>query len=154
MPQVTLDKELLKSKVFDYFNVDELRSEFGHAGETEWNPFKLDDAGNPIGFDVTFKSISTVPLGFVHTLTIILERITTDLGDIASGSGETKKEALLDLLDDIVKAPFWAEPFDRMLFKIILDHGVSLVVKGLNSLFGNDWIKKIPSPKLMKPTVA
>jgi len=75
---------------------------------------------------------SLVELIYVGLSTV--ERLARDTVGVAAGND--KLDALLDWLDDVVKLPFWMEPFDRKIFKMIIE----AVIGFLNRRFGKDWL--------------
>ena len=56
-------------------------------------------------------------------------------------AGQAKRDAVVKILDDICKLPFWLEPLDGWFIGLVLDQMVGL----LNSLFGNNWIENVLS---------
>jgi len=55
------------------------------------------------------------------------------LKDVAGVSGGAKKKALVDWLENLIKLPVWAEPFDGMLIGMLVD----AIVGWLNDRFGH-----------------
>jgi hypothetical protein len=67
----------------------------------------------------------------------MMERVSNDIDDVVEGAD--KRKAVVEFLDDIIKLPIWAEPFDGMVIGIIVDKAVA----EWNDENGKNWIEKI-----------
>lgn len=139
----TVDVAMLKEKAFEYFDVETIKTKFTEVKDVDWNPFEIKD-GKPVGFTNTFISLKGAPFEVLKALGWAVEKAAVDLKAIKAG-GE-KKKALVALIDDMVKLPFWAEPFDGMAISWLID----VAIDGLNRAFGNDWLDHIAPPELVK----
>ncbi len=139
----TIDVAALKEKAFEYFDVETIKNSFGGIKEVDWNPFEIKD-GKPVGFSNTFISIKGAPFAALQAFGWAVEKAAVDLKAVRAG-GE-KKKALVSLIDDLIKLPFWAEPFDAMAISWVID----VIIDGLNRLFGNNWIDHVATPELVK----
>jgi hypothetical protein len=142
----TINSGQIKSQIFDYFDVDKLRTIAGQAGNLEWNPFKLNADGKPIGFDDSVVKAPGMAVDLIKALGIVVEKVCADAGAVAAG-GE-KKKALVELLDEIIKLPFFLEPFDGPIISWLIDK----VIDWLNLKLGSDWVNHLDFPAIIKST--
>lgn len=142
-----LDATFIKGQAWDYINGEKIREAVGKAGQIEWNPFEIEpETGKPKGFNKVFLSVSGSPVEIIHALLWAVEKVTVDAGEIAKGSGNAKREALVNMLDEVIRLPFFLEPFDGILIGKLIDWAIDW----LNAKFGKDWINHIPAPELTK----
>jgi len=144
MTTVSIKSADIKGQIFDYFDVDKLRSIAGQAGNLEWNPFKLNSDGKPIGFDDSIVKAPGMAVELIKSLGIVVEKVCRDAGAVASG-GE-KKKALVELLDEIIKLPFFLEPFDGVIIGWLIDK----LIEWLNLKLGQDWVDHLSFPEIVK----
>ncbi|MCK9568899.1 hypothetical protein M0R72_08160 [Candidatus Pacearchaeota archaeon] len=142
----TINSSQIKQQIFDYFDVDKLRTIAGQAGNLEFNPFKLNADGKPIGFDDSIVKAPGMAVDLIKALGIVVEKVCADAGAVASG-GE-KKKALVELLDEIIKLPFFLEPFDGMIIGWLIDK----LIEWLNLKLGQDWVDHLDFPVIIKST--
>ena len=142
----TINSSQIKQQIYSYFDVDKLRTIAGQAGNLEWNPFKLNADGKPIGFDDSVVKAPGMAVDLIKALGIVVEKVCADAGAVASG-GE-KKKALVELLDEIIKLPFFLEPFDGMIIGWLIDK----LIEWLNLKLGQDWVSHLDFPEIIKST--
>lgn len=119
MANVTIDKELLLQKLKEYLNVPELIEKIKACQGL--HIFELPGAL----LEVIIMVIKTV------------EQIVSDITEAGSGTGQAKKDAVVDFLDDVIRVPFWLEPFDGKIIGLVVDTIVSVA----NRWLGHDWLK-------------
>lgn len=140
----TINSSQIKEQIYSYFDVNKLRAIAGQAGNLEYNPFKLNLDGKPIGFDDTVVKAPGMAVDLIKSLGIVVEKVCRDAGAVASG-GE-KKKALVELLDEIIKLPFFLEPFDGMIIGWLIDK----LIEWLNLKLGQDWVDHLSFPEIIK----
>lgn len=116
----SIDVELLKSKLKEYF-------EFSHLAQLIE---QLKVSG------LKFSSLNILVM-IINETVEMMEKVAYDIDGIAEGSD--KRQAVVEFLDDIIKLPIWAEPFDGMIIGTLVDK----TVKEWNDQDGKNWIEKI-----------
>jgi len=73
---------------------------------------------------------------FVMNTILVVEIAVNNLtDDVTDLKAEDKLEAAAQMLDDVVKLPWYLEAVDKLAFQF----GLSLVVANLNKHYGHDW---------------
>ena len=67
-----------------------------------------------------------------------VEQIVQEIGELGQ-HGNAKREAVIKVLDDMVKLPMILEPFDDNFFGIVID----MTVGWYNKKLGNSWLDKL-----------
>ena len=140
--------ELIRQRVFEYIDKDLLVEKLKAVGATDLNPFKLHpDSGKPIGFSKSLLETEGFVSELLYYLLWVIEKIVSDIGELASPVGKEKKRALIQILDESIRLPFFLEAFDGKIIGWVIDHLIEI----LNKFLGKDWLKNIPQPTLVKP---
>ena len=134
----TLDKKKLYEALKAYAETDMFSDRLEQLKAYDFNPFR--PPANPDGPDGWDKVVEAGNLvnEILRDIIGVVEKVVRDAGEV--GLGNEKREAVVQFLDDIIALPFWAEPFDKPLIRLLVDQLVGL----LNSVFGKDWISHIP----------
>ncbi len=142
MPAVTLDKDKIYADLKVYFQTDEFTAQFLRLKELSktCNPFKQTTDGTPQGWaDLT--EASAILGDLLHDAIARAEKVCADAAMV--GMGKEKLEAVAKWLDDIIVLPFYLEPFDGPLIRLLITN----VVKLLERIFGKNWVNHVPVPK-------
>lgn len=141
MVKVTIDKDRILEAIKAEFDTDAFKAKYAELEqlkkEHNINPFKQTYDGTPEGWEGLKRATQIIAEIVQHGI-VTAERVVAEAGEV--GRGADKAEALASWLDDVVHVPIFLEPFDKMFFKFL----ISTAVKGLEIIFGKDWIKKIP----------
>jgi len=89
--------------------------------------------------DGTDEEKARAAISMVPEAIFMIEQIDKDMQLLATGA--EKKHAIVKLLDDAIRLPFWAELFDGPLLAELVDQ----MVKWYNTSIGHDWIDKLKS---------
>ena len=134
----SLDKEKLLEALRAYAETDLFSQRLDQLKNYDFNPFRPPaNPDGPEGWDKVVEAGNLVN-EIIKDVVGVVEKVVRDAGEV--GLGNEKREAVVQFLDDIIKLPFWAEPFDKPLIRLLVDQIVGL----LNKLLGKDWITKIP----------
>ena len=117
----SINTEKLKAGLKDYFDNPEVAA-------------KIEEIK-----DANILKKLVVGLSLIPDLVAIVEEIATDIGDAVPGSD--KRKVIVDFMDDVIKAPFWVEPFDDNIIGIAVD----TVVLYYNTKIGHSWLAKVKS---------
>jgi hypothetical protein len=80
--------------------------------------------------------ILDIPQAFADFVKIA-ERLALDAGGV---SGQDKRDAVVKIIDDLIKLPFYLELLDGLVIGIIIDR----IISALNKKFGHSWIDAAP----------
>ena len=109
--------------------VDELIGEFDGLKDS------IDEASEWDSLGEIIANISSIT-NFVINIVLAVELSVNELaGEIEDITGEEKRKAAVQILDDMLDLPWYLEVIDGPAFEIIL----SMVVDMLNKYMGNDW---------------
>lgn len=119
---VSIDKQFFLEGLENYA----LTEEFRNLSDAVFNgPFKI-------------KKISMVIALIIEAMKVV-EQLAADMGEIASGSGKAKKDAVVGWLDGTLDLPFFLEPFDGPAISICIDGLITF----FNIKLSHNWLPKI-----------
>lgn len=118
LPSITIDVELLKKGLHDHFALDNIEAAIA----------KLKG-----------KFSVGALIAVISEAIIVVEKIVAEAGELAGPAGEAKHQAVSQFVDDVVKLPFWIEPFDGWIIHAAIDG----LVTWYNIRFGKQWITKL-----------
>ena len=134
----SVNVELLTGKLKEILQTDEFAEKLERLKDCEFNPFQPPEApGSPEGFD-KWREAQELANDILSDVITVVERVVTDTGEVAQG--KEKLDAVVNFVDDIIALPFYLEPFDKPLIRMLISQLVGL----LNKCFGKNWIDKIP----------
>ena len=139
MPNVTIDTAAILKELKGLVDAEEFKAKVDRLKALNVNPFDLGEDNTPEGWA---NSIEAVEILRDITLDAIrvAEKVVYEAGETAKG--KDKLDAVVGFLDGVIRVPWYLEMFDGPAIKLV----VTLVVSGLNELFGKDWINHIPVP--------
>lgn len=108
--------------------------------ECKLNPFALKSDGTAEGFAGLIEANEIVN-DIIHEAIVTVERAAKGFKGVLTS--EEKLDAVAQFADDQVKLNILFEPFDKMIFKLLITGAVT----GLNRLFGQDWLSHLPAPQ-------
>ena len=120
-------------------NLPEFKAHIARFKEVKWNPFAFKSDGTPEGFAGLIEA-NQVFSDIMHLAITTVERRCADLKLVLTG--EDKLDAVAQFLDDQVKLNALLEPFDKIVFKLLITQGINY----LNRTIGQDWINHLPAP--------
>ncbi|MGB5107346.1 MAG: hypothetical protein WBP29_11255 [Candidatus Zixiibacteriota bacterium] len=139
-----IDAALLKAQIWNYIDGEKIKQILGHAGDASWSPFKLDTAGNPIGFQNAVVENAGMFMEMIQAGARAVEKFCYDAKGVALGS--EKKKALVDWLNSVVDIPWVPESLEDNIIEFVVDK----LIAWFNTVFGKNWIEKIPAPTIFK----
>ena len=122
---ITFDKDRLVDFLKTELEFDERKKAIGGIGQIDWNPF--DDDGDEYtnvwsemkhNWELVWDALIAV-VGVLET--IVVEGVSL--------SAPQKKKAAVSLLDDLLKLPFYLEPFDGIALGMLVDSAVGFMNK-------------------------
>lgn len=81
----------------------------------------------------------------VGALIVLVEVAADNIGEI---QGKEKQEKVAELLDDLFSFPIWLEFLDGFIFEML----IAVIVNGLNSRFGTNWVQLLSLREKIKST--
>jgi hypothetical protein len=122
---ITFDKDRLVQFLKDELEFESRKSAITGIGKIDWNPF--DDDGD---------EYTTVWSEMSHNWDLIWDALIAVVGVLetivvegVSLSAPQKKDAAVSLLDDLLKLPFYLEPFDGIALGMLVDAAVRFMNK-------------------------
>lgn len=95
--------------------------------------------------------LAKLATGMVSSLKIwVVQQILEAEQAVPGKNGEEKRTHVVQRLDDMVKLPWYMEPFDGPAFGILVD----LACDKLNMLCGHDWTKVTLTPEQITKVAA
>ena len=76
---------------------------------------------------------------------LVLELVAQTEAAIPGKTGAEKKEYVIGKLDDMIRLPWFLEPFDNAIFDVLIDAACRV----LNNRFGHEWTGKINQVDLL-----
>ena len=115
---VTIDKEKLLIGLREYGETDKFKAKYDEIMSLGW-----------------LGRIAKC-LSFVPDAVGIAEKSYNDLDGMRGEGGKSKRDAVVEWIDDIIKLPFWAETLDGM----VIGWAVDAFVAWLNFAKGRNWL--------------
>jgi len=104
------------------------------AKALDWNPFD-DDGDQYVGAWAEMRHNADLILGVARGAILLAEQIVVDGKSLTNPQ---KRDAVVAVLDDCVRLPWYAEPFDGIAIGLLVDSGVA----AFNAL---GWVQEIPA---------
>ena len=125
MATITFDKDRLVEFLKEELSIDDTKSKISGLGKIDWNPFDDDD-----------DEYVTVWAEMRHNWDLVWDALLAIVGTLetvvvagVSLSSPQKKSAAVSLLDDLLKLPFFLEPFDGIALGMLVDAAVLFMNK-------------------------
>jgi len=129
--------EFNKDQIVDYIErkLDDsgLLAAITAAKALDWNPFD-DDGDEYVGAWAEMRHNADLILGVARGAILLAEQIVIDGRSLTNPQ---KRDAVVAVLDDCIRLPWYAEPFDGIAIGLLVDSGVA----AFNAL---GWVQEIP----------
>lgn len=120
---VEFDHRQLARLIWDQLQLDEVKASVVALKGIDWNPF--DEDGDE--FNGVFAEINhnfSLVFDVAQQAAAVAQRIVVDG---ASLSDPQKHKAVVQVLDDLIRLPFYAEPFDGPVLDVLVKSAVKLL---------------------------
>lgn len=132
-----MDVQFDKTQVVDYIErrLEEsgLLAAITAAKAIDWNPFD-NDGDEYVGAWAEMRHNCDLILGVARGAILLAEQVVIDGKSLTNPQ---KRDAVVQVLDDVVRLPWYAEPFDGIAIGLLVDSGVA----AFNAL---GWVQEIP----------
>ncbi len=132
---IKFDIRRILEKLKQELNIEELQLKFSDLRKAWIWDFKK----RP---EVLFKQFIQnikVLVELLESIIITAEKISIALEIFDKEKGQKKLEAVIEFLDEILVLPFFLEPLDAPIFRVL----IGIIVMKLNSLYGEkNWFKR------------
>lgn len=125
MAIIRIDASKLIEFLKDELDFDEKKAAITGLTKIDWNPFD-DDGDEHVGVWNEMKNNWSLFWDAILAIISTLEAIV--VGGV-SLSAPQKKSVAVDLIDDLLKLPFFLEPFDDIIIGLLVDAAVSQMNK-------------------------
>lgn len=137
------DKSYITDALNELVELDEFKALVAKFKECNLNPFKFTTDGTPAGFSGLIEA-NELLRDIIHHGIVTVEKRCKELR--LTLTSEDKLDAVAQFADDQIKLPMILEPFDKMIFKLLITQGVGW----LNRLGTKNWIERLPNPDAIK----
>lgn len=130
---VTFDKTQVVEYIERTLEDSGVLAAIGAAKALDWNPFN-DDGDEYVGPWQEMRHNCDLILDVARAAILLAETIVIDGRSLTNPQ---KRDAVVQVLDDCIRLPWYAEPFDGIAIGLLVDSGVA----AFNAL---GWVQEIP----------
>jgi hypothetical protein len=123
MSAATFDHKQLARLVWDQLQLDELKASVVALKGIDWNPFD-EDADEYVGVFGEINHNFSLIFDVAQKAAAVAQRIVVDG---ASLSDPQKHKVVVQVLDDLIRLPFYAEPFDGPVIDVLVKSAVKML---------------------------
>jgi hypothetical protein len=123
MSAATFDHKQLALLVWDQLNLSELRDSVVALKGIDWNPFD-DDEDEYAGIFSEINHNFSLIFDVAQKAAAVTQRIVVD-GAVLSDP--QKHKVVVQVLDDLIRLPFYAEPFDGPVIDVLVKSAVKML---------------------------
>jgi hypothetical protein len=123
MSAVTFDHKQLARLVWDQLKLSEVRDSVVALKGLDWNPFD-DDGDEYVGIFAEINHNFSLVFDVAQQAAAVAQRIVVDG---ASLSDPQKHRVVVQVLDDLIRLPFYAEPFDGPVIDVLVKSAVKML---------------------------
>jgi hypothetical protein len=117
------DHKQLAKLIWSQLELDQVKASVVALKGVDWNPFN-DDGDEYVGVFQEINHNFTLVFDVAQKAAAVAQRIVVDG---ASLSDPQKHKAVVQVLDDLIRLPFYAEPFDGPVLDVLVKSAVKLV---------------------------
>ena len=125
MAKVEINKDEIAEFMLDYIDWEGTKDTVGKLKEFDWNPFD-EDGDEFVGAWAEMRHNSELVIDVAKALVNTAERVV--VGGL-SLSASQKRDAVVKALDNALRLPWYAEPFDGIALGIFVDMVVAFMNK-------------------------
>ncbi len=123
MSAVTIDHKELARLVWAQLDLDEVKAAVVALKGIDWNPFD-EDADEYVGVFGEINHNFGLVFDVAAQAAAVVQRIVVDG---ASLSDPQKHRVVVQILDDLIRLPFYAEPFDGPVLDVLVKSAVKML---------------------------
>jgi hypothetical protein len=117
------DHKQLARLIWDQLNLDEVKASVVALRGIDWNPFD-EDGDEYVGIFAEINHNFSLIFDVAQQAAAVAQRIVVDG---ASLSDPQKHKVVVQVLDDLIRLPFYAEPFDGPVLDVLIKSAVKFV---------------------------
>jgi hypothetical protein len=123
MSTANIDHRELARLIWEQLRLSELRDSIVALRGIDWNPFD-DDGDEYVGIFSEINHNFSLVFDVAQQAAAVAQRIVVDG---ASLSDPQKHKVVVQVLDDLIRLPFYAEPFDGPVLDVLVKSAVRLL---------------------------